>query len=141
MSAVKRAHIGPIFIPRKMLIDQFIIGSTLLSGNILVGIYNDNNETPQGGSLVFHSAALPVAQVNVFPVNIVLSQGLYWVAVMFDSGASNFLRCFSLNALPNPYNGCSYTNASFTLADPCPAVTANSVLSPYVFLRVANVVE
>lgn len=145
---VNRVYLSPIYVPRRMLVDELCFRSTTNGGSkIIGGLYADNVDTPAGGKLLITTVAVLLSSFTfgtIKPLSITptaLSQGLYWLAAIFDNAGATFEVAPQVKALPDPFNGCFYNAATFSLVDPCPAVTVDETTSPYGSLRVNTVLE
>lgn len=112
------------------------------TGNVRVGIYRDNGDTPVGGELVVQSASVAVIaggqKQEVVIVDTILIPGLYWFAIVNDTGDADLARpevnwraVVGGTLIPRKYT-VVYANG---LTDPCPAVTIEGEITS-MFARV-----
>ena len=86
-------YLSPIIIPYRLTIDRLGCVINAAAGNIRLGIYADNGDTPAGGALLAESAAtLAVVRKNELALTIGtlrLNPGLHWLAINQDNDAMN----------------------------------------------------
>ena len=87
----------PFIVPKTIVVDRLAVNvTTLLAGNIRLGIYRDNG-LGYPGALVLDAGATSTATAGVkaFIINQTLTGGqLYWLAAVSD--AASTLRCFTV---------------------------------------------
>jgi hypothetical protein len=129
-TVTNRCNIGKIVLPFKCTVKGVIIrwGGTV-AGNVKVGIYADNGDTPQGGALLASSDSVAKSgtdriQIVPFTTPIQLEAGTYWIAYISDEATSiAYYGIGSYVSGDTDFRRAYYGATSFNLADPCPTVT------------------
>lgn len=143
--SVNVVHLRPVQVGVTSTIDRLgFISRGNAAGNVKMGLYDDNGDTPVGGALLVPATAHALAGNTwqkhevVLASSIQLTEGLYWIAWNHDTAGDDFrapdasvhlggtLICRSFNL--------AYANA---FPDPCPAVVTYDEL-PTMFMRVAS---
>lgn len=134
-----RVYLNPIAIPFKVVVDRILVHyRSPVAGNIQVAIYNDNGDTPVGGSLLISSAS--VAKTGTFRrheiaiADTTLNPGLYWGAIQSDENTTVTRR--ELDPVASTLQGHYYDPVGYVFTNPCPA-TANGSVALY-WLRVKS---
>jgi len=142
VATANRAFICPIYVPRKMTLDQASVSLTVAgNGNLKFGIYSDNTDTVVGGNLkaTIGPLATGFQTTGAFAPALQLPQGLYWGGVILDNAVDTFVHASGINELGNDFDGCRYNAGSFNFTDPCPAVTDDSSAAPNILLRIKSI--
>jgi len=128
-----RVYLIPVEVERKMTIDCICVPlSGTVAGNMRVGVYADNAETPAGGALLVESASVAKAgtyrRQEVAIADLLIEAGLYWLAVQSDEATTILLAEHNAFAIGGTLEGKQYDRGggygAFT--NPCPAVVAAS---------------
>lgn len=138
-----RVYLMPIEIPFRCTVNRIcVFYTTPVAGNIRAGIYNDNGNTPAGGTLIVESASIAKSGTNrmqeVTIASTQLAAGLYWIAVQSDEATTITIGDnyrFSIAGTIQTYYYDLGGYGAFTT--PCPAVTQSA--APANWLRVASI--
>lgn len=144
-ATVGRVRLKPIIVNFEETVDRLAYINRAANGNLIAGIYEDNGDTPAGGSLVKESASvacvLGVQEVAVTDTS--LTEGLYWLAYIFDDVTAQWARSASTNIIEDNATlvGKYYDRAGGygALTDPCPAVATDNNNSIISYMRVKSV--
>ena len=108
------------------------------AGNLRVGIYRDNGDTPAGGALVVESGSVACGAAGPQEIAIAATRlipGLYWVVIQSDTTTAQVFRGSGWLYAGSTLNGKTWANAGGYGAFENPqvsAVTANqTTLSAY----------
>jgi len=142
--AVGRVYLRPYQVEFPMTIDRLALVVRVANGNGILGVYEDNGDTPAGGALVVESAAIAfVFGVQEFPIVPVSLVGqLIWIALEGSDATASWgrtgLTAVAANATLDQY---FYDRGAFgALTDPCPAVAVYDGAPPWIsYMRVASV--
>ena len=133
-----RVYLEPFDIDRRYTIDHiaYLRGSAaVVAQQVNLGIYEDNGDAPDGGALLASTGAVAVIagtnQVDEVAIGpITLDPGLYWAAQVYDTGTLNMIRRLDSSNLM-PLGGTLFSRyydaGAFTLTDPCPVTSANTI--------------
>jgi len=138
-------YLIPIDIPVRLTIDKIgWVNSTVTTGNLKVGIYPDNGDTPDGSALTVVSASIAAAGNTQKQEGTIadtqLTPGLYWLALLPLAGAN-----FSLKGGEQPTEDGgtiqpkSKAIASDTMPATCPTGLSDGYGKPLMFIRVKSV--
>jgi len=144
--ATARVYVNPIVVPVDLYVDAVIIHlGDPVAGNVIVGIYADNTDTPVGGAVIIESASTAKTgtnrQMEVAITETLLTKGLYWLAIESDEATTILQKSSGYWCAGGTLKSHTYERAGGygALTDPCPATTTDSV-SLIVDLRVSKVV-
>lgn len=132
---------SPVQIVFRVVVDEIIFHVTgTAAGNVIVGIYKDNGDTPIGGKLLVQSASTSIAglstRVNAIAITpTVLDAGLYWIALANDTNITSVILSIATTAIQTFNKAIAYA----ALADPCPAGLAASWGIVFVGFRVKSI--
>jgi hypothetical protein len=141
----KRVYIVPIQIPYMVIIDRLAYTlDTVSAGNVRMGLYRDNGDTPVGGALVVESGSVAKAgtgrKQEVTIPNTQLTPGLYWLAVLSDESTTIIYRCDGAYGTGGTLLACYYDIGAYgALTNPCPAITLSNVADFSGYVRVLMV--
>lgn len=126
-------YLVPVQVYRTVTLSHlgFVRGSGAAGGaQVMMGVYADNGDTPVGGALLGSTAAVAViAGINqkqeiALAAALQLTPGLYWYAIVEDTGGANLFNwasdCLVHGAVT--LDAYHYAAGALTLIDPCPAV-------------------
>jgi hypothetical protein len=107
------------------------------AGNIRLGLYRDNGDTPAGGALVVETASVALANFKneVVIADTVLEPGLYWFALQNDDATPVFITSDQTESLGGTLQCYVFAQGYGAFTDPCPAV-AFEMYTPLGFVRV-----
>lgn len=94
--AIGRVFVVPVEVKILCTVNAIGFAPTVSAGNLRVGLYRDNGDTPAGGTLVTESVSTPCpainvkGEINIAPVR--LAPGLYWLAIQGSNAAAAFNR-------------------------------------------------
>lgn len=122
-----RVYLIPVEVERKMTIDRICVPLSFpAAGNIRVGVYADNGDTPVGAALIVESASVAKTQnrQEVVIADTTLEAGLYWFGVQSDEGTTVLISESDSFAIGGTLQGHFYDRVggygAFTT--PCPGV-------------------
>jgi len=99
------------------------------AGNVRMGIYADNGNTPDGGALLSETAAgAPVAMGKfeiALPANLQLQRGLYWLVINNNNAALELCQAVAPQQSGGTLFGRRAATAFGAMPNPCPASAAN----------------
>lgn len=141
---VNRVYLMPLEVPFTATVNRIAVTYfTPVAGNIRAGIYQDNGDTPFGGSLLVESASVAKSGTDRAQEIVIaatqLTPGLYWTAVVSDEATTMVFRI-----LWRMWETASLVSRKYLLGvygpltNPCPAVTSESA-TPCVYMRVTSV--
>lgn len=142
-----RVYISPLIIKFTCTISHVGWVNRVVSGNVIVGLYADNGDTPVGGAVIDESVSgAIVAGVNekkevALPNTPQLTPGLYWIASEFDDALDEIARHNLHQSLGGTLNLHRYNRGGGygALTDPCPATTIESEQLPTMYVVVSSV--
>ena len=129
-------QLTPVWVFRRMSLVSIAVRLQLGggSGNIRIGLYSNNGNTPTGGLLIYDSGNLPVTAADQTitatpPQTISLQAGIYWIAVQpqvsKDFYANQLLPNFS-DLTGEAFNASTFTLPAYgPFPSKVPRVTAN----------------
>ena len=133
--AAGNVSLVPLQIPFTLTIDRVCIFVNNSAGNVIVGIYRDNGDTPQGGALLGESASTAIGtsgrryDIPIGPLQLTL--GLYWLCVEASDAALTLRSVCGSGSVHREVGGlgflssCYYSRGVYgsPLTDPCPALS------------------
>lgn len=141
-----RVMLVPIQIEFQMTLDRIgLLKGATIAGNLIVGIYEDNGDTPFDGALVVESASVAMSagtfrKQEITIANTLLDPALYWLAIETDDTTAVVYGFPSTLSYEGTLQAYYYDRAGGygALTDPCPAVVRESE-APVLYVRVASV--
>jgi len=120
-------YFQPFEIHERVTIQKIYLIPSTPSGTIRFAIYDDNGDTPAGGTKLYDSGNIGAATRTSATVNYVADPGLYWLAETTSTNTNVFTRGNAQNWTPFSSGSFSYRAGSLAsntipLPDPCPAV-------------------
>jgi len=155
-AVVGRVYLIPVQVPFRLTVDRLGIvwEAIAIDGNIILGIYADNGDTPVGGAVIAETASTPnsgsagggYTTQEIAITDLQLEPDLYWFASE-HSVINNYYGIGGSAALAGTLVGGNGTLAGYyynrgggygALTNPCPAVTIFKDVA-YQFARVKSV--
>ncbi len=138
----------PFVVEENITIDRIAVNvTTLLAGNVRLGIYNDNGNLFPGTRLLDAGASSTATTgVKAITINQTLTPGLYWLVSVGSSAPT--IRCFAvasmipimgydntLGTAPGLYYTNAFTYAALPATFPATATVGTAVPIPAIFVR------
>lgn len=138
-------YLHPLIIEHLLSIDRIGWINGVAAGSVIVGIYEDNGDTPDGGALIVGSVAVACAGNNQKQEQTIattrLNPSLYWLVILPQGAIS--INCMGSNDAAMGIGGTLqqyYFNlGSDILPDPCPTGLTAAGNLPLLYARIASV--
>lgn len=135
-----RVFMHPLEVPFTMTADRigYRIASTC-AGNIRVGIYADNGDTPVGAVLIVQSASVAKPGINQYHEVTIpdtqLRPGLYWLAIQSDEVTTEVDMSWFAGSSGITLRAGFYDHAYGAFTSPCPALFYSQTVSLYLRVK------
>jgi len=126
-----RVYLNPVVIPRALVVDQIVpTWSGVAAGNVRVGLFKDNGNTPVGGALIVESASTAKSGTNrkqeISIAETILTKSIVWVFVYSDEATTQVVCGSKLASLEGTLQPCYFNQAYGALPAVCPALAGSN---------------